>query len=676
MALLILLFPLLNFLSCLLFGNFLTGIGCGILTTFGILITFLFVLKMFYTVVFAHTVIKWTICKWVAADALIIHWSFCFDTLTAAMLSVVVGISLFVHLYSISYMAEDPHLPRFMSYLSLFTFFMVILVTANNFLQMFVGWEGVGVCSFLLINFWYTRIQANKAAIKAMLVNRIGDFFILLALFLLIYCFNTLEYDNIFSQYLLIKNHFFLCFGYSVYYTDAIAACLFLGAMGKSAQLGLHTWLPDAMEGPTPVSALIHAATMVTAGVFLLIRCSLFFEQSEFILDLITAVGALTAIFAATIGLFQNDLKRIIAYSTCSQLGYMIFACGLSNYEVALFHLSNHAVFKALLFLGAGAIIHSIADEQDIRRMGGLKNLLPFSYVVFFIASFALIGFPFLAGFYSKDVILEVAYIKYTNSGQFAYFLGLGGAFCTAFYSSRLFFLVFLNQTTALKKNIKNLHESSWPISFSLFILVLGSLSVGYFCKELYIGFGTHIWQNAVYTTPTTYLLVDVEFITELAKIGPLVVTLSGVAVVYGYYAGFRVYSRRPVVSINNRLSIPTYIVYTFLLKKWYVDRIYNTFLTQYFLNIAYQLMYKILDRGIIETNGPTSVESHLLVLRTKVSFVQTGLFFHYILYFFFAILFVILCFLSNVLIDSYFLINGLCLLGLFIYYYFHNQDK
>lgn len=377
------------------------------------------------------------------------------------MLCVVTSISTFVHLYSTSYMENDPHVIRFMSYLSLFTFFMLILVTANNFLQMFIGWEGVGVSSYLLINFWFTRIQANKAAIKAMLINRVGDFALLLAIFTLYFIFNSLDYSIIFSLAPLAVTTQIIIGSFKINVLDLSCILLFLGAMGKSAQLGFHTWLPDAMEGPTPVSALIHAATMVTAGVFLIIRCSYLFEFSPLTLNVIVLIGSCTAFFAATTGLFQNDLKKVIAYSTCSQLGYMIFACGLSSYEVGLFHLSNHAFFKALLFLGAGSIIHALSDEQDLRKMGGLKNILPFSYAIMLIGSLALIGFPFLAGFYSKDVILELSIAKYTTAGHFSFVLGTLAAFCTAFYSTRVLFLVFLANPNGNKKTIQNAHEGS-----------------------------------------------------------------------------------------------------------------------------------------------------------------------------------------------------------------------
>jgi proton-translocating NADH-quinone oxidoreductase chain L len=377
------------------------------------------------------------------------------------MLFVVTFISTLVHLYSTEYMGEDPHLPRFMSYLSLFTFFMLILVTSNNFLQMFVGWEGVGLSSYLLINFWFTRIQANKAAMKAMLVNRVGDFFILCALFGLLYLCGSLEYDVVFSVAPYMSELYILELGYRFPVLDVICIALFLGAMGKSAQLGLHTWLPDAMEGPTPVSALIHAATMVTAGVFLLARCSFLFEFSPSALVFVQYVGACTAIFAASTGLFQNDMKKVIAYSTCSQLGYMVFAAGLSNYDVSVFHLSNHAFFKALLFLAAGSVIHAVSDEQDMRKMGGLKRLLPFAYSVIVIGSLALVGFPFLAGFYSKDVILEAAFAQNSANSHFCFYLGTIAAFFTAFYSTRLLFLVFLAEPNGNKLATFGAHEPS-----------------------------------------------------------------------------------------------------------------------------------------------------------------------------------------------------------------------
>jgi len=361
-----------------------------------------------------------------------------------------------------------------------------------------------------------------------MLVNRVGDFFILLALFLIYSSCYSLDYDVVFTLAPYLSQYSFNFFGMYINSLDLICLFLFLGAMGKSAQLGLHTWLPDAMEGPTPVSALIHAATMVTAGVFLLARCSFLFELAPVVLNFIMLIGSLTAFFAATTGLFQNDLKKVIAYSTCSQLGYMIFACGLSSYEVGIFHLSNHAFFKALLFLGAGSIIHAIADEQDLRKFGGLKNLLPFSYSIMLIGSLALIGFPFLSDFYSKDTILELAFAKYTYLSHFCYILGSLAAFCTAFYSTRLIFLVFFSEPNGNRKNFINAHESPWPITIPLFILTLLSICVGFFTKEFFIGFGTDFWNYSIFILPENYLMVEIEFINFFFKILPLILTGLG----------------------------------------------------------------------------------------------------------------------------------------------------
>jgi proton-translocating NADH-quinone oxidoreductase chain L len=388
--------------SCVagLFGRYLGSWGAAVITTSCLFLSFLFSLFAFYEVALLNCFVYIKLSTWISSSVLNIDWGFMFDSLTVVMCVIVTFISFFVHLYSTEYMSHDPHLARFMSYLSLFTFFMLILVTADNFIQMFVGWEGVGLCSYLLINFWFTRIQANKAAIKAMILNRIGDFGLLIGIMLIFVNFKSIDYATVAVLTPFFSDKIINFLNLEIHLLNAICIFLFIGAIGKSAQLGLHTWLPDAMEGPTPVSALIHAATMVTAGVFLLARCSFIYESVPNILDYIILIGSLTAFFASTTGLAQNDLKRVIAYSTCSQLGYMIFACGLSNYSVGIFHLANHAFFKALLFLGAGSVIHAVNDEQDMRKMGGLKNLIPFTYSTMVIVSFALMGFPFLTCFY------------------------------------------------------------------------------------------------------------------------------------------------------------------------------------------------------------------------------------------------------------------------------------
>lgn len=635
LSLLVILF--LGFITCTLFGHRLGGKGCSIITIWCVYLATLFSEIVFFNTFFFNKTYKLILGDWIVLDNTTIFWNFCFDNITSSMLIVVTFISFFVHVYSSDYMSADPHLPRFVSYLSLFTLFMLFLVTANNFLILFIGWEGVGLCSFLLINFWHTRIQANKAAIKAILFNRVGDFFLLFAMFILYYIFNSLDYDIIFSESAcLAGQHLFLNDMTAINCIDLICFSLFIGAVGKSAQLGLHTWLPDAMEGPTPVSALIHAATMVTAGVFLLIRGSFLFELSPNILFFISIVGAVTAVFAATTGLFQNDIKRIIAYSTCSQLGYMIFACGLSNYQVGFFHLSNHAFFKALLFLGAGSIIHAIADEQDIRKMGGFKNLLPFAYGIFLIGSLALIGFPFLSGFYSKDIILENAYAHYNNAGIFIFWLGLFGAMCTAFYSIRLLLLVFLAKTKTYRVVLLNIHESNFGIFIPLFFLAIFSIFSGYMSADFFTGFGTDYWNNVIFILPQNYFLYDIEFI-EFYKGLPLLFVFIGIVLAI------------ICVSILNKLfyslkiSTPFKMVYNFLVKKWYFDRLYNELIGQRLLMFSYFFAYKNLDRGIVEIFGPTSVTNILYNGTMLVKNIQSGYIYHYINYFILGILAIIL---------------------------------
>ena len=416
MYLLILILPLLGSLITGLGGRWLGCKGADIFSIFCILSTTLLSFFIFYEIGFSGIICHIFVSSWISSGILNISWSFLFDSVTAVMLIVITSISSLVHIYSIKYMETDPHRPRFMAYLEIFTFFMLILVTADNLLQMFLGWEGVGLASYLLINFWYTRLAANQSAIKALIVNRIGDFGLSLGILTTFWIFNALDYSTIFSLAPLFENSFFNFLGIKVHSISLIGIFLFIGAVGKSAQLGLHTWLPDAMEGPTPVSALIHAATMVTAGVFLLIRCSPLIEFSPTILFILIIFGSLTAFFAAITGVFQHDLKKVIAYSTCSQLGYMIFACGMSCYDVSLFHLTNHAFFKALLFLSAGSVIHAVANEQDMRRMGALRKFMPLTYSLMLIGSLALSGFPFLTGFYSKDFILELTQsLSYSN---------------------------------------------------------------------------------------------------------------------------------------------------------------------------------------------------------------------------------------------------------------------
>jgi NADH-ubiquinone oxidoreductase chain 5 len=622
----IILLPFFGFISGILFGRF---INVCFITTFYLFISLCLSLLFFWDVLKTGVVYKITLGTWIDVEFLQVSWAFLFDSLTSIMLIVVTFISTLVHLYSIEYMKSDPHLQRFMSYLSLFTFFMLVLITANNFLQMFVGWEGVGLASYLLINFWFTRIQANKAAIKAMLINRIGDFALLIALFSIYNIFGTLNYEVIFNLIPDFINFDFDFKFFQISSIDFICILLFLGAMGKSSQLGLHIWLPDAMEGPTPVSALIHAATMVTAGVFLIARCSYLFEFSSLALDFILLIGSFTAFFAATTGLFQNDIKKVIAYSTCSQLGYMIFSCGLSSYDVSLFHLSNHAFFKALLFLGAGAIIHAVNDEQDMRKLGGLQRLLPFSYAIMLIGSLALMGFPFLTGFYSKDTILEIAYSKYTSLSLFSYILGSLAAFCTSFYSIRLLYLVFLSIPNGNKKNLIKSHEPSWRMSFPLFILAIFSIFIGYLTKEIFIGFGTNFWGNSIFILSHNYSLVDIEFIPLLFKLIPLILSILGAV------SSFFLYSNFLHLFYFLKQTKTFYYFYIFFNKKWFFDRIYTELLTQNILKVSYNFLYNSMDRGLLEQFGPLGSTRFITNVINNFNILHTSSFIHQLILFF-----------------------------------------
>uniref|UniRef100_A0A0D6QT34 NADH-ubiquinone oxidoreductase chain 5 n=1 Tax=Araucaria cunninghamii TaxID=56994 RepID=A0A0D6QT34_ARACU len=545
-----------------------------------------------------------------------------FDSLTVVMLIVVTFVSSLVHLYSISYMSEDPHSPRFMCYLSIFTFFMLMLVTGDNLIQLFLGWEGVGLASYLLINFWFTRLQANKAAIKAMLVNRVGDFGLALGIMGCFTLFQTVDFSTIFAcASAFSEPHFdFIFCNMRFHAITVICILLFIGAVGKSAQIGLHTWLPDAMEGPTPVSALIHAATMVTAGVFMIARCSPLFEYSPTALSTIAFAGAMTSFFAATTGILQNDLKRVIAYSTCSQLGYMIFACGISNYSVSVFHLMNHAFFKALLFLSAGSVIHAMSDEQDMRKMGGLASSLPFTYAMMLIGSLSLIGFPFLTGFYSKDVILELAYTKYTISGNFAFWLGSVSVFFTSYYSFRLLFLTFLAPTNSFGRDILRCHDAPIPMALPLIVLAFGSLFVGYLAKDMMIGLGTNFWANSLFVPPKNEILAESEFAAPtIIKLIPILFSTLGAFVAYHVNLVADQFQRAFETStFGNRL-------YCFLNKRWFFDQVFNDFIVRSFMRFGYEVSFEALDKGAIEILGPSGISHTFRQLAKRMSQLQSG---------------------------------------------------
>ena len=624
MYLVLIILPLIGSITAGIFGRKIGSMGSCLISVFCLFFSFFISLFVFYEVALMNCFVYINLINWIDSNILNVDWGFLFDSLSVLMCCVVTFVSSLVHLYSTEYMSHDPHLPRFMSYLSLFTFFMLILITADNFIQMFVGWEGVGLCSYLLINFWFTRIQANKAAIKAMILNRIGDFGLLFGILIIFVNFKAVDYATVFSLTPFFINVKFNFLNFDIELLPLICVFLFIGAVGKSAQLGLHTWLPDAMEGPTPVSALIHAATMVTAGVFLISRCSPIFEFCENVLNFITFLGAATAFFAATVGLLQNDLKRVIAYSTCSQLGYMIFACGLSNYSIGVFHLANHAFFKALLFLGAGSIIHAVGDEQDMRKMGGLKKLTPFTFSVMVIGSLALIGFPFLTGFYSKDLILEVAFGKYSLTGHLSYYLGTFGAFFTAFYSTRLIYLTFLSKPNGFKSVICSAFDSSYQISVVLALLAIPSIFVGFYTKDMVVGLGTDFWGTSIFINPQNLNVFDAEFIQIFFKLLPVILSLFGVFSAFIFYIFFNKFLFQIKTSFYGKK------LYNFLNKKWFFDKIYNDYLAQFFFKIGYSVSYKTVDRGIFEIFGPSGLSNTILKKALSLSKLQTGLLYHY----------------------------------------------
>lgn len=528
-----------------------------------------------------NQVAEHTLGQWVRSESLSIDWLFQADSITAIMLVVVTTVAALVHTYSMFYMKDDPSAPRFFTYLSLFAFFMLILITSGNLVILFTGWEGVGLCSYLLINFWYTRLQANKAAMKAVVVNRIGDFCFVIGIALIYKICHSVGFTSAFPAILQLTNE--------LSYIDLFCLFLFLGAVGKSAQLGLHTWLPDAMEGPTPVSALIHAATMVTAGIFLVIRCSALFELTQWVLFVVGVVGVGTAFFAASVGLVQNDIKRVIAYSTCSQLGYMAFVCGLSNYSASLFHLFNHAFFKALLFLTAGSIIHALVNQQDLRRMGGLAIVTPLFYTMVLLGSLALIGFPFYAGFYSKDFILETSASTYSISGIYLYWLGTLSAIFTAFYSTRLLYMAFVARFNGPKGHIEHLHGSTTIENCVFAVLTLGALFSGYFCKDLFIGFGTDFFKGSVAMAANGYY-GDAEFLPYWIKNLPTVLSLCSAGVAWVRVGGWGYF----------QTTLTNYSVFHLLSSKWYFNYLQNTLVSLPVLHLGHKTFW-LWDRLLLE---------------------------------------------------------------------------
>ena len=567
-------------------------------------------------------VYKLHIAPWIVSGDFSADWVLRVDALTAVMLVVVTWVSAVVHVYSVGYMSHDPHQPRFMAYLSLFTFFMLMLVTSDNLIQLFLGWEGVGLCSYLLIGFWFQKPSANAAAIKAFVVNRVGDFGFSLGIFAIYWLFGSVRFDAIFAAAPAHAADVIRFLGYDIHTLTLICVLLFIGAMGKSAQLGLHTWLPDAMEGPTPVSALIHAATMVTAGVFMVARCSPLFEQSPQALQLVTIVGGLTAFFAATVGLVQNDIKRVIAYSTCSQLGYMFFACGVGAYAAAMFHLMTHAFFKALLFLGAGSVIHGMSGEQDMRNIGGIWRMMPVTYAFMWIGSLALAGLPFFAGYYSKDMILEAAFAAGSDVARYAFWLGIAAAFMTAFYSWRLLFMTFHGKPRASGEVMSHVHESPPVMLRPLVLLALGALFVGAIDYYDFAFVSPNPEHEFFESAIASYaVLEEAHHVPEWVGALPLLVALGGIALAWVFY----------IVNpkIPARLAAMFPWTYRFLLNKWYFDELYDWLFVARAKKIG-QFLWKFFDEKIIDGLGPNGAALVTHLSAGKTARLQTGYVYHY----------------------------------------------
>jgi len=613
----IVLLPLLGSIVSGFFGKKLGAKLCQILTSSFVSISTILSLFIFYKVFVQDYSSNKLIFNWISSGDFHVNWSIQIDPLTSVMLVIVSLISSIIHFYSIGYMSHDPHKPRFMSYLSLFTFAMFTLVSADNFLQLYFGWEGVGLCSYLLIGFWFKKPSANAAAIKAFIVNRVGDFGFAIGIFLIFFFYGTVNYNEVFQQTPLLIQKEIIFLGIEFNLITLICLLLFLGAMGKSAQILLHTWLPDAMEGPTPVSALIHAATMVTAGVFLVARCSPIFEYSQTALNVVATVGMMTAFFAATVALVQNDIKKIVAYSTCSQLGYMFFAAGVGAYHVAIFHLFTHAFFKALLFLGSGCVIHSFNEEQDIRSMGGVWKKIPYTYALMIIGTLALTGFPFLSGYYSKDAIIEFAYLKGSTVGYYAASVGIFTALLTAMYSWRLIFKTFHGKYNNKENNLNSIQESPLIMLIPSCLLAIGAITTGILFKEMFIGFDTQFWNNSIlflqaiqHDHPPTWLLV----------ITPLLVIVTIPTAYYLFVKNER---------ILKNLVLKNQLLYNFLINKWYFDDLYNFIFVEPVKKIGL-FFWRSGDVNTIDRYGPNGLSRLVKIISDKAVNFQSGYLYHY----------------------------------------------
>jgi len=637
MYLALIVLPILGSIVSGFFGRKIGVSGSQIITCSCVIITTILAIIAFIEVGLNNIPVTIYLFRWVDSESLNIAWAFNFDALTVSMLIPVLIVSSLVHVYSIGYMSHDPHNQRFFSYLSLFTFMMIILVTANNFLLMFVGWEGVGICSYLLVSFWFTRIAANQSSMAAFLANRVGDCFLTIGMFAILWSFGNIDYYTVFSL--------------APYYTEniviIIGICLLIGAMAKSSQIGLHVWLPMAMEGPTPVSALIHAATMVTAGVYLLMRASPIIEYSSTVLILCLWVGAITTVFSSLIGLFQQDIKKVIAYSTMSQLGMMVIAVGLSSYNIALFHLVNHAFYKGLLFLGAGAVIHAVADNQDFRKYGGLISYLPLTYSVMLIASMSLVAIPFMTGFYSKDFILESAYGQYHLSSIIVYFIATIGAMFTTLYSVKVLYLTFLTNPNGPIVNYKKghaAHEADIFMSIPLIILAIFSIFFGYITKDIFLGLGSDFFSdNSLFIHPVHEIMLDTEFaVPTLFKLLPLFFTiaLSFISILFTEFY--------PKLLINFKLSTLGYNIFGFFNQRFLIELYYNKYISGIVLKLGGQTT-KVMDKGSVEIFGPFGLERKLTSLSKSINSLSTGVVTSYALYILVGLIFYIsILFLSK----------------------------
>ena len=645
MYLTLIVLPLLGSIVSGFFGRKVGVSGAQLVSCTCVIMTTILAIVAFFEVGLESIPVNIQLFRWIDSESLNVLWSFQFDSLTVSMLIPVLMVSSLVHIYSIGYMSHDPHNPRFFSYLSLFTFMMIILVTANNFLLMFVGWEGVGICSYLLVSFWFTRIAANQSSISAFLTNRVGDCFLTIGMFAILWSFGNIDYSTVFSLAPFINENI----------VTIIGICLLIGAMAKSSQVGLHVWLPMAMEGPTPVSALIHAATMVTAGVYLLMRTSPLIEYSSTVLILCLWLGAITTVFSSLVGLFQQDIKKVIAYSTMSQLGMMVIAVGLSSYNIALFHLINHAFYKGLLFLGAGAVIHAVSDNQDFRKYGGLRAFLPLTYSVMLIASLSLVAFPFMTGFYSKDLILESAFGQFYFSSSVVYFIATVGAIFTTLYSVKVLYLTFLTNPNGPMINYKQAHEGDMFMSLPLIVLAVFSIFFGYIAKDIFIGLGSGFFSdNSLFIHPSHEILLDTEFaVATVFKLLPLIFTVSFtiIALLMSEYL--------PKLLMYFKSSVLGYNIFSFFNQRFLIELFYNKYITGFVLTLGGQTT-KIIDKGSVELLGPYGLEKGLLFLSKKIASLDTGVITSYALY-------ILIGFIFYVLIPYLFTIdNSILLLILF----------